>query len=105
MIIRRIYQVLITAPLVILVLAFVFRATFYWSIPVASGEPKGGGDIIEVLLFLLLVGSCITSILISALLAVIPKIRNNTYSLKLLIIGVVAPLVYWLIHPLIPRLV
>ena len=105
MIIRRIYQVLAIAPLVILVLAFAFRATLYWSIPVADGEPKGGGDIIEILLFLLLISSCILSILFSALLAVIPKIRNNTYSVKLLIIGVVIPLVFWVIHPFIPRLV
>jgi len=105
MIICRIYQVLAITPLVILVLTFAFRATFYWSIPVADGEPKGGGDVIEILLFLLLIGSCILSILFSALLAVIPKIRNNTYSLKLLIIGVLIPLVFWVIHPFIPRLV
>ena len=105
MIIRRIYQVLAIVPFVILVLALLFRATLYWSIPVADGEPKGGGDILEVLLFLILLGSCLLSILFSAFIAVVPKIRNHTYSMKLLLIGIVVPLVYWFIHPWVPRLI
>jgi hypothetical protein len=105
MIIRHSYQTLALIPIVILTLAFIFGATFYWSIPVADGEPKGGGDIIEVLLFFLLLGSCLLSILFSVLLAVVPKIRNNSYAIKLFLIGVGTPLIYLLVHPLIQRLV
>lgn len=105
MIIRRTYQALAIIPIVILTLAFIFRATLYWSVPVADGEPIGGGDIIEVLFFLLLLGSCLLSILYSALLAAVPKVRNISYSIKLLLIGVGTPLMFLLLHPLIPRLV
>lgn len=105
MIIRRIYQVLAFAPLIILVLAFLFRATLYWSIPVADGEPKGGGDVLELLLFMLLLGSCLLCLLFSCVMAVFPKIRNKTDSIKLLVIGLGVPLVFWFLHPLIPRLV
>ena len=105
MIIHRTYQTLAIIPLVVLTLAFIFRATFYWLIPVANGEPKGGGDIIEVLLFILLLGSCLLSVLFSALLAAVPKIRNNSYAIQLLLIGVGTPLIYLLVHPLVPRLV
>ena len=105
MISRRIYQSLAVAPLVIMVLAFIFRATLYWTFSVADGEPKGGGDIIELILFLLLLGTCFLSILYAGLIAVIPKLRNSSYSLNLLIIGIFVPLAFWFIQPLIPRLV
>jgi len=105
MITRRIYQTLAVTPLVIMVLAFIFRATLYWSFSVADGEPKGGGDVIEIILFLLLLGTCFLSILYAALLVVVPKLRNKSYSINLLIIGILVPLAFWFVHPLIPKLV
>jgi len=105
MITRRIYQTLAFTPAVIMVLAFIFRATLYWSFSVADGEPKGGGDVIEIILFLLLLGSCFLSVLYAALLAFVPKLRNKSYSFNLLIIGIFVPLVFWFIYPFIPRLV
>ena len=105
MIVRRIYQILAITPLVILVLALLFRSTLYWSIPVADGEPIGGGDILEGILFIILLASCLLSISFAIFISIIPKIRNNSYSIRLLIIAIVVPLVFWFIHPFVPRLV
>ena len=104
MITRRIYKTLAVAPVVILVLAFIFRATLYWSFSVADGEPKGGGDIIEIFLFLLLLGSCLLSILYAVLIALVPRLRNHLYSINLLVIGILIPVIFWFLHPIIPRL-
>mgnify|MGYP000196774582 CR=1 FL=1 len=102
--IRHFYRIFATLPILVISIAFLFRATFYWGIPVPENEPKGGGEVIEILLFLLLLVCCSLSILLSALLAVIPKIRNYQYSIRLLAIGVAVPIIYKIFHSLIPRL-
>ena len=105
MVTRRIYKTLIVSPLMILVLAFIFRATFYWSFPVVDGEPIGMGDVIELLLFYLLLGSCFLSISYAILIVIIPRLRNLSYSFHLLLIGILVPFAFWFLQPLIPRLV
>ena len=84
--------------------AFLFRSTLYWSMPVADGEPKGGGDVIEIFIFLLLLGFSLLGLFYAFLLAAIPKIRNFNYASKLAAAAFVTPVLFWFIHPHIPRL-
>ena len=92
-------------PPVVLVMALVFRATLYWTIPVADGEPKGGGEILEVLLFLGLLTTSALAVLVAILLAVVPAIREARLAVRLGLVALFSPVAYWVLHPLVPRLV
>jgi len=104
MVVRRIYKTLVVIPVVLLLVALLFRATLYWSIPVADDEPYGGGDILEIILFLLIILFSLAAALYATILAVVPKLREKKYILRLLLVGALVPMLYFILHPLMPKL-
>ncbi len=78
-----------------------FRATLYWKIPVEAGEPAGFGDVIELLLYFLILGASGVVLLLSALVALF---KNYKSAFKVFIVGVVTPIAYYLLHSSVPRL-
>ena len=95
-----------TSATLVLLVAFglLFRATLYWKIPVALGEPAGGGDIIELLIFFGVLSFSALSLLLSIVLFSIPPWRDRTLAIILLLLSVISAPAYYLLHPLVPRL-
>lgn len=91
-------------PVLFLLLALAFRATFYWSIQVPEGEPKGGGEILEFLLLAVLLISCGIATFFALIVAAVPCVRDLRLAARTGAIAVASPAIYFLLHPLVPRL-
>ncbi len=87
---------------VIAMFGFLFRATLYWQIPVASGEPAGFGDVIELLIYLSILGVAGFVLVMSIIVAMF---KDYASALKGLFVGVVTPVAYYLLHSFVPRLI
>ncbi|PSL10979.1 hypothetical protein CLV44_12460 [Marinobacterium halophilum] len=84
------------------IIGLVFRSTLYWLIPVMPDEPFGLADIIELLIFYSLFGSGVFLIISSLVLAVFRKAKP---AMKAFSIGLLSPLLYYVIHAYVPKLV
>ncbi|MEM7254010.1 MAG: hypothetical protein AAF493_21535 [Pseudomonadota bacterium] len=90
--------------IVLAVGALIYRATVYWKIPVAPGEPYGLGDLIDfglgLLVFLIacICAACGVGISMTAP----PDIKPQAY--RPLFIGMGSFLLYYFLHPHVPRL-
>lgn len=81
-----------------------YRATVYESIPVAPGDPYGLGDVLELLLYFVLLGSSALTLLTALLLSVVPSLRNWRAVAALIGAGLLALPVYFLLHTYAARL-
>lgn len=86
------------------VLALIYRATFYWQIPVVPGEPYGLGDIIQLLLFASILLLFLLTLMTSLICLLFwPKGKQKIYWLKIAI-GIFTLAVYYIVHPYVPKL-
>lgn len=84
--------------------ALLYRATVYWTIPVANGDPYGVGDIIDfgfaMVLFLVCAACAATGVLLS--------FRHDSDDHKLafrpVLVGILSFGTYFLLHPRVPQL-
>lgn len=81
-----------------------YRATVYESIPVSPGDPYGLGDILELLLYFILIGSSALTLLTALVLSVVPSLRNWRAVAALLGAGLLALPAYFLLHTYAARL-
>jgi len=81
-----------------------YRATVYESIPVAPGDPYGLGDVLELLLYFILIGSSALTLLTALVLSVVPSLRNWRAVAALIGAGLLALPVYFLLHSYAARL-
>lgn len=92
------------AVVALAVLALLFRATLYWLIPVAEGEPYGLADVLDFALMVLLF---ITSSLCAGV-GVWLSIRGDELAQRLafrpVLVGICSFVIYYLIYPHVPRL-
>ncbi len=94
-----------STTLVLLVLfGLIFRATFYWILPVAPGEPVGIADVLELFIYFTILGMAGLNILLGLLMLVIPAWRDVRLAIISLIVSVVMPPLYFILHALVPRL-
>ena len=82
----------------------VYRATVYESIPVAPGDPYGLGDVLELLLYFILIGSSALTLLTALVLSVVPSLRNWRTVAALIGAGLLALPAYFLLHTYAARL-
>lgn len=101
---KRLSTILEFATVALAILALVFRATLYWLIPVAEGEPYGLGDVLDfgLMILLFLVSS------VCASFGVLLSIRGDGLEQRLafrpVLVGICSFVVYYLVHPQVPRL-
>lgn len=84
------------------ILGLLFRATIYWLIPVSSEEPAGFGDVIELVIYFAIVGSAGIVLVLSIVVAFY---RKYSVALKTSAVGVLAPIAYYFLHSMVPKLV
>ncbi len=86
------------------ILGLLYRATLYWQIPVASGEPYGLGDVLDlgfmVLLFVVAAGCAATGVWLSAS----GDAAARRLAFRPVLIGILSFVIYYFVHPAVPRL-
>jgi len=101
-VLARISHTLGTSCVLLLVISLLYRS-FVWPnwLPV-SGEPYGAGDILEALLWLLVLVLCAACLTLSAVFAMPCRVRNSRSAVRMLAIGIGVPLFAYLIYPHLP---
>ena len=93
-----------TIAMVLAIGALLFRATIYWKMPIEPGAGYGVGDIIDFVLgFVLFIicGLCaIAGVALSAMQH--PEAQQSAY--RPILIGITSFVVYYFVHPYVPRL-
>lgn len=102
---RTIAAFFLSAQLLLVLGGWLFRATLYWTIPVAPGEPYGLGDVLEWLIGITLVGTSVIAIGLAALFAAIRRLRDWRAVAMLGLSGALAFPITILVHPHVPQLV
>lgn len=87
------------------VFGLIFRATFYWMIPVSPGDPASLADIIDLLIFYGVLLSAFVAMVLAVLLLMVPDWRNTRLAISVLVTSLVVPPMYYVLHDLVPRLV
>ena len=101
---KRLSVILEIAAVLLASLALLFRATLYWLIPVAEGEPYGLGDILEfgLMILLFVVGG------LCAGLGVVLSAKGDGVEQRLafrpVLVGICSFVIYYLVYPYVPRL-
>lgn len=81
-----------------------FRGTLYHRLPVAAGDPYGLGDIIELLIYFVLIGTSLCTLLLALVVIARPAWRDRL-CITILLGAALLPLpVYYLLHAHVPRL-
>ena len=84
---------------------WLYRATLYWRIPVAPGDPYGLGDVIELLIYLALLGSSASILGIALVFMLVPTFRRWPAIAALVGAGLLATPLYIAVHAHLPQLV
>lgn len=87
------------------ILGWVFRATFYWMIPVSPGDPAGLADMLDLLIFYGVLLFATVAMSGGVLLLLVPAWRNLRLAITVLVSSLVTPPLYYIVHALVPRLV
>lgn len=94
-----------TTMVLLVIVALIFRATLHWWLPVAPGESYGGGDVIELLLFAGILLVATITMIIGLLLMIVPAWREMRLGIAVLIISLLSPPMYFMLHNMMPKLV
>lgn len=87
------------------IFGWVYRATFYWMIPVTPGESAGLADLLAVFIYYGVLLFASLAMLGGVLLLVVPAWRNFRLAVSVLITSLVTPPLYYIVYTLVPRLV
>ena len=83
---------------------WLFRATFYWRIPVVPGDPYGLGDILELLIYFALLGSSAVALGLAAIFIVVRSLRQWRSIAILACVGLLAIPLFLVVHSHLPQL-
>ena len=86
------------------VTALAFRATLYWSLPAASGDTPGSGDLLDFALAMLLFVVCALCATAGVAISLLGGPGDKRHAYQAFFVGVLSFLAYDLLHPLLPRL-
>ncbi len=81
-----------------------FRATIYWTIPIAEGDPYGFADILEVFIYFGVVMLSGLTILCSLVLCFVPPCKDVKLGIKIFIAGLGSLAAYLGLHQYVPKL-
>lgn len=86
------------------VLALAYRATFYWTLPAASGNAAATGEVVDFALALLLFLVCALCATSGVAISVLGERSDKRHAYQAFFVGVLTFLAYDLLHPYLPRL-
>lgn len=86
------------------ILGVVYRATYYWKIPVAPGEPYGVGDVIDFFFAVLVLMAAGTCLALGFVLLVFPRLQGRRQAVRAILVGVGSVVGYYVLHGIVPRL-
>jgi hypothetical protein len=92
------------AVLVLAVAALVFRATLYWQLPAADGEPYGTGDVLDLALALVLFVVCSLCAVTGVAISILGDRADKRFAYQAFFIGVLSFVAYDWLYPHVPRL-
>lgn len=72
-----------------------FRSLIWASWLPHRDEPYGAADILEVLIWFGILGLCAVCLVVGLIVAAFPTVRDSQLATKLLITGVILPVVYY----------
>ena len=102
---NKLTALLEVASVLVALVALVFRSTWYWKIPVAPGEPYGVGDLIDFGLGLATFVICSACAASAVLLITMTPTKDRTSApYRAMFVGMGAFLLYYFLHPHMPRL-
>lgn len=84
------------------VLGLAFRSLIWGSWLPEPGDPYGLADVLELLIFYALVALCAVCVVLGMIVALRTKARPASLGGRLLAIGLLTPVVYYFLHPLMP---
>ena len=103
--ILKIAMMFSSTTLVLLVISgLVFRATFYWTLPVNPGEAYGIADVLELVFYFTILAMAGLNIILGLLMLMIPNWRDIRLAVISLIISLIMPPLFFMLHTLMPRL-
>ncbi len=101
----KIVMLFSSSTLVLLVLfGLIFRATLYWTLPVAPGEPYGIADILELIIYFTILGMASLNVIVGLILLLVPNWRDIRLAVIALIVSLIMPPLYFMLHSLVPKL-
>jgi len=102
--VQRIARVLEILVVVLAVVGLAYRATVYWLLPPAAGEPYGVGDIVDFALGMLifLAGGLCAAAAVGASVSGDGSEQHLVF--RPAVIGITSFVVYYFLHPHVPRL-
>lgn len=101
---RWLVRVLVGIQAFLVLGGWLYRATFYWKLPVAPGQPSGIGDVIELGVGLVLLVTSGIDLFVAMILLVLPDLRRWRWILLLVIAGLAAYPIYVHFDGSMPRL-
>ncbi len=102
--VQRVARVLEAIAVSLAVAALLYRATVYWQFPPAPGEPYGVGDIIDFALGMLLFLVCGLCAAAGVAASMSGDGSKQQLAFRPAVIGITSFVVYYFLHPHIPRL-
>ena len=101
---KKLSAYLEVAAIVMALGALLFRATLYWVIPVAEGEPYGLGDLIDFGFSLALFILCVICAAAGVWLSFRKDPDDHRLAFRPVLIGIVSFVTYYFLHPHVPKL-
>jgi len=92
------------SALVLALGALLFRATLYWVIPVAEGEPYGLGNLIDFALAMALFVLGVTCAAAGVWLSFRKDPDDHRLAFRPVLVGIVSFVGYYFLHPHVPKL-
>jgi len=99
----RILSVFLASTLGLLaIFGLIFRATFYWNLPVNDADSIG--DELDLLIYFSIFVLTGLSMLLGILMLMVPAWRNIRFAIILLIVSLIVPPFYFMFHSIITQL-
>lgn len=93
-----------TTLILLVIFGLIFRATLYWTLAVTPGEAYGIADVLELVIYFTILGMAGLNIILGLLMFMAPAWRDIRLGTISLIISLVMPPLYFMLHTLVPRL-
>jgi len=104
--ILKIAMLFSSTTLLLLVFAgLIFRATLYWTLPINPEDAYGVADVLELVIFFTILAMSGVNIIIGLLMLMVPSWRDVRLAIIALIVSLIMPPVFFMLHSIVPKLV
>ena len=101
----KISSLFAASTLLLLVLfGLIFRATFYWTLPINPGDAYGIADVLELVIYFAILAMAALTMLFAVLMLIVPAWRDIRIAIISLIVSLIMPPLYFMLHSFVPKL-